>query len=119
MGQVRVGGRHPTLRCCPEGETAGQRVKLNHYAELREKDLNLRPSGYEPNELTRLLHPAFAIIGTYIPKLTGRLGDTVLQTSVSIARPEPIDVLQQRFVERTASGNTRSCPTRPRGSQVG
>ena len=34
---------------------------------MREKDSNLRPSGYEPDELP-LLHPAIAILPRYLAK---------------------------------------------------
>ena len=32
--------------------------QLSYRALLREQDLNLRPSGYEPRRATELLHPA-------------------------------------------------------------
>ena len=36
--------------------------KIGHIIWLREADLNHRPSGYEPDELTRLLHPAMGYL---------------------------------------------------------
>ena len=53
------------MSCTGVQDRSERRDRNNHLSKkerLREKDLNLRPSGYEPNELTILLHPAFAIV---------------------------------------------------------
>ena len=45
----------------PEGRISQKKKRLCFSAKsfwLREADLNHRPSGYEPDELTGLLHPA-------------------------------------------------------------
>ena len=52
------------------------------YKKLREQDLNLRPSGYEPDDASRLLHPALSIIlyayAVDLSNSTGRMEVTVL-----------------------------------------
>ena len=51
---------------------------------LREKDSNLRPSGYEPDELP-LLHPAIVILTRYlVPKKTWIHRMTRLARSASV-----------------------------------
>ena len=51
---------------------------------LRGQDLNLRPFGYEPNELTGLLHPASTV---YVkPDFTYNGGESKIRTCATLAR---------------------------------
>ena len=75
------------------------------------------PVSHSPLRPLLALMPERQSLGTYMPRLTESLGDTVPQTSASIGRPMPGDVLQQRLAERTASGNTRSRSARPQNHE--
>lgn len=50
-------------------------------AMLRERDLNPRPLGHEPNELAKLLHPALNLVAIVGLEPTSSAYETVLEPS--------------------------------------
>jgi hypothetical protein len=63
--------RWGVFKFCESARTTKKKGRLLTGLQLRGKDLNLRPLGYEPNELP-LLHPAITKINNYKARHTNR-----------------------------------------------